>query len=305
LSPRLGRANCRKLSSCTLFNSSSVSSSSPALGPSPSHKWRLASQSFFLLLYNSYLFFPSFFNSLGTTFLKTIPCPGLNCYACPLAIFACPIGSLQYFVIIGQFPFYLLGFLALLGIFFGRAICGWGCPFGFLQDLLYRLPVVKRRILPAQVSLLPFVILLGVVLVIPYLTNEPWFSKLCPMGTLQAGIPLVLLDTGLRELVGTLYWVKIAILIFFITLAIFDSRPFCRSVCPLGAIYALFNRLSLIQMKSGAVCSACKECSKKGSPESHCPTKLELPRQLNSIGCIKCGECATCSRISLGVRQSH
>lgn len=114
MSPRLGRTCCRKLSS---------------------HKWRLASQSTFLLLYNSYLFFPFFFNSLGTNFLKAIPCPGLNCYACPLAIFACPIGSLQYFVIIGQFPFYLLGFLALLGILFGRAICGWACPFGFLQDL--------------------------------------------------------------------------------------------------------------------------------------------------------------------------
>ena len=64
--------------------------------------------------------------------LKGIPCPGMNCYACPAATFACPIGSLQHFAVIRQIPIYLLGVLSLIGILVGRLACGWTCPFGWL-----------------------------------------------------------------------------------------------------------------------------------------------------------------------------
>jgi ferredoxin-type protein NapH len=112
------------------------------------------------------------------------------------------------------------------------------------------------------------------------------------MGTLEAGIPLPLIDASLRSLIGPLYWVKIAILALFALVALFDSRPFCQSACPLGAIYALFNRVSLVQVNlTGDHYTACVECAPR------CPTALDLPRGLNSLGCIKCGECVSCPQI--------
>ena len=79
--------------------------------------------------------------------LKEICAPTLNCYACPGAVFACPVGTLQHFVIVGQaVPYYVAGYLAAIGAFVGRMTCGWLCPFGFLQDLLYKVRSVKIRI---------------------------------------------------------------------------------------------------------------------------------------------------------------
>ncbi len=80
------------------------------------------------LLQNSY-----FFKNL-----KFCPTPALNCYACPLAVTACPIGTLQNLILKGYLPLAILGFLITVGAAVGRAACGWACPFGFAQDLLGR-----------------------------------------------------------------------------------------------------------------------------------------------------------------------
>ncbi|MEG0831084.1 MAG: 4Fe-4S binding protein, partial [Acidaminococcaceae bacterium] len=67
---------------------------------------------------------------------KQLCLPGLNCYSCPGALGACPLGSLQ--AVLGQrnfsFSFYLVGFFLLVGSLCGRFICGWLCPFGWVQD---------------------------------------------------------------------------------------------------------------------------------------------------------------------------
>ena len=76
--------------------------------------------------------------------LKEYCTPTLNCYACPGAIFACPIGTIQHFAVVGgAIPAYVLGYLAAIGAVVGRMCCGWLCPFGFFQDLLYKVRSVK------------------------------------------------------------------------------------------------------------------------------------------------------------------
>ena len=69
---------------------------------------------------------------------KNICVPGLNCYSCPGAVGACPLGSLQNALGSSQHraPFYVIGILLLYGLLLGRAICGFLCPFGFIQELL-------------------------------------------------------------------------------------------------------------------------------------------------------------------------
>jgi polyferredoxin len=228
-------------------------------------------------------------NSFVLQGLKAIPCPGLNCYACPGAILACPIGSLQHFVIIRQVPLYTLGVLALIGVVVGRLPCGWLCPFGWFQELVYGL---RRRLglsrwrLSERCRWMPYASLVILVGIVPFLTLEPWFSKLCPMGTIEAGIPLILWDAGLRAQAGWLFLVKVAILLAFLAWMLRARRPFCRLVCPLGAIWSPFNRLSslhlIVDQPSCTECDACRRV---------CPVDISIHRDPASTRCIRCMEC--------------
>ena len=78
--------------------------------------------------------------------LKNACVPGLNCYSCPGAARACPIGSLQ--AVVGswnfKFAYYVIGFLIFVGAILGRLVCGFLCPFGLIQDLLNKIPFPKK-----------------------------------------------------------------------------------------------------------------------------------------------------------------
>jgi Pyruvate/2-oxoacid:ferredoxin oxidoreductase delta subunit len=373
--------------------------------------------------------------------------PILNCYGGPMAVFACPLGSMQQIIGIHQFPWMALGAFIVVGAFFGRAACGWLCPFGMWQDLLYKvkagpkagakrwaafggvavvagiaavllillvplpwwqvlvygwlpltllalvvtlrgkadipqklwvgglaaalglgalvwfrysppfgvvtavgamlvvaltgrwvgaaiaaaaaflfgwlggstpllglsgiglglaaagaalvlvvvLDVVLRARLPA--NWLKFSFLVVVAGVAAWFTAEPWFCKLCPQGTFGAGIPLVLWDpvNALRGLVGWLYWVKVAILLLAVVAAMGIKRPFCRLVCPIGAIYSLHNKASLLKLKfDRPVCKDCKKCARV------CPMNIDPTENQSDLECIRCFECAwTCPTSAL------
>jgi hypothetical protein len=385
-------------------------------------------------------------------FLKYIPQPVLNCYGGPMAVFACPIGSAQQMAGMKLLPWLPLGVFIIVGAFVGRAACGWICPFGMWQDLLYKIKVgakakgkrwasfavialitaligaalvmflklptlpvflyawlpfnllvlavairgkldLPRRMwpggflaavglaavvwfkfevgyavafgfiglvllsltgrwfaaafaaitgfllgwlgnpafhvgplsgLPLGVSLavagfglvvildvviklslpssyLKFGILLLVAGLASYFTAEPWFCKLCPQGTLGAGIPLVLWDPvhALRNLVGWLYWVKIALLLWFIVAAIAIKRPFCRVICPIGAVYSVFNKGSMLHMTFPGK-EACTEC---GICRKVCHMNIDPQQAQNQLECTRCGECVSnCPKSGLKFR---
>lgn len=229
---------------------------------------------------------------------KQICVPGLNCYSCPGAIGSCPIGSLQ--AVIGsrnyKFSFYIIGFLMIIGSLMGRFVCGWLCPFGLVQDLLYKIPFVKKiRKVPFDRYLrwLKYVILVVFVIVLPLsLTGysgygSPWFCKLiCPSGTLLGGIPLVSTNPGLQKIIGGLFIWKVSVLAFLLVLSILIYRPFCKYLCPLGAVYGIFNRFSLYRYEiDDAKCNKCGLCHKK------CDMNVKVYENPNSAECIRCGKC--------------
>jgi len=217
--------------------------------------------------------------------LKAFPAPGLNCYACPLSTFACPIGSLQHFVAIRQFPAYIIGYIALIGIFVGRKVCGFICPFGFLQDLLYKIKSPKWKI-PYALRYMKYFWLVVVALLIPFLTGEPWFCKLCPWGGIETGAPLAIFSRDIRALIGGLFYLKMGIVAIFLFLTITIKRPFCSMMCPLGAIYSLFNKISIFGLRvDNDKCTKCNLCIDK------CPMGLIPYEHINSIDCIRCMEC--------------
>lgn len=235
--------------------------------------------------------------------LKSICVPGLNCYSCPGAFGACPIGSLQAVIsdIKYKFSFYIVGFLTLMGVTMGRFICGWLCPFGLIQELLNKIPSPKFKVSKKfeKLKYLKYVILLVFVILLPmFWVNDvgmgsPTFCKyICPAGTLEGGVPLTLLDTSLRSAVGFLFAWKLTLLIITIILSIIIFRPFCRFICPLGAIYSIFNPISIYRLKIDKdKCTSCGACAKK------CKMDIEVYKKPNSLECIRCGECkSACSQ---------
>ena len=185
-------------------------------------------------------------------------------------------------------PFYALGTLSVVGAVGGRVTCGILCPFGALQDLLYKIRSWKISIFP-EVRFLRYAALAVLVFAIPFITGEHWFSKLCPAGTLEAGLPWVTMDEGVRGLIGSMFWVKMAVLLFFVTLSVMAKRPFCRTACPLGAILSLFNRAGLLQLSWN-----CDTCTRCGKCRKVCPVDIRPDQKPTSPECLRCLDCTLC-----------
>jgi polyferredoxin len=253
-------------------------------------------------LSNGYLMFP-FTRNIYQGRLKSLCLPGLNCYSCPAATGACPLGSLQTFLAnvrpgfdAGKFHpgFYVIGTLGLIGSLAGRMPCAWLCPFGFLQELIHKIPSRKLEI-PSFLSrfkyifLVVFVVLLPLFILDPYGYGTTWFCKhICPAGTLEAGLPMLILQPSLRDLVGVLFYSKLTILFILLAAMVFIRRPFCRMICPLGAIYSLFNRASIFRMiHDPGACVKCKKCY------LDCPMGVKFYEGANQPDCIRCLKCYT------------
>ena len=254
-------------------------------------------QSFWFLLTNS--FFEGF--KTGKIYggkWKQLCVPGMNCYSCPGAKGSCPIGALQ--AVIGspkfKFSYYIVGFLFFVGALIGRGVCGYLCPFGLVQDLLHKIPFVKKietfkgdkALRKAKyLILLVFVILLPLFLVDIIGQGAPYFCKLiCPVGMMEGGIPLVLMNKSMRGAIGFLYAWKGLILILTIFLSIVIYRPFCKYICPLGAIYSLFNSVSLFRYTlDHQKCIHCGRC------KAVCEMQCDPVKNCNDLECIRCGKC--------------
>ena len=227
---------------------------------------------------------------------KTVCVPGLNCYSCPAASGACPIGAFQAVVGSSKFSFsyYITGFLILLGVLLGRFICGFLCPFGWFQELLHKIPTKKFSTKRFHIlTYLKYVILVLFVIVLPMtVVNEvgmgdPFFCKyLCPAGILEGGIPLSLADTGIRASLGWLFTWKSCILLGVVVLSVFFYRPFCKWLCPLGAFYGLCNKISVYRLEvDQSKCTSCGACSRV------CQMDVDVFRTPNHAECIRCGDC--------------
>ena len=243
--------------------------------------------------------------------LKSICVPGLNCYSCPGAVGSCPIGSLQ--AVIGSskfhFAYYIIGLMALFGVLLGRLVCGFLCPFGWFQEFLHKIPSKKFSTKKLHIlTYLKYVILVLFVIVLPMtVVNEvkmgdPWFCKwLCPAGILEGAIPLSIVDSGIRSALGVLFTWKSCLLIGIVTLSVFFYRPFCKWFCPLGAFYALFNKISFYRYRIDKdKCINCGACAKV------CKMDVEVYKTPDHTECIRCGDCiktcphhAICKSINL------
>lgn len=221
--------------------------------------------------------------------------PGLNCYSCPGAVGACPLGALQNALAESntRAPYYILGILALFGLMFARTICGFLCPVGLGQELLYKIrsPKLRKSKFTRILSYFKYVILVLLVLILPlmYALRDvplPAFCKyICPAGTIGGAIGL-LMNPNNADMFGMLggqfVW-KFSLLVVFIVASVFIFRFFCRFFCPLGAIYGFFNKFALlgVQVDQNA-CTNCGRCVATCKMDVKCVGDHE---------CIQCGQC--------------
>ncbi|MGN0801285.1 MAG: 4Fe-4S binding protein [Candidatus Faecivicinus sp.] len=246
------------------------------------------------LLYNAHL--KGFADGkIYTGLSKNLCVPGLNCYSCPGAVGACPLGALQNALAASatRAPLYILGMLMLFGLTLGRTICGFLCPMGLIQELLYKIrtPKLGKNRATRALSWLKYAILAVFAVLIPtmYAAQRfpvPAFCKyICPAGTLEGAISLLAhpVNAGSFAMLGALFTRKVVLLVLILAACVFIFRAFCRFLCPLGAIYGLFSRIALLGVRVDA--EKCVDC---GRCVGSC--RMDV-RRVGDHECIHCGAC--------------
>lgn len=227
---------------------------------------------------------------------KAICVPGMNCYSCPGAIGSCPIGSLQAALsdCNASWPAYVVGIILLQAVILGRTMCGWLCPAGLLQELAYKIktPKLRKNKVTRVLSYFKYVLLLVMVIGIPLSyglfmnTGVPAFCKyICPVGTFEGSLFLLSnpANENLLSNLGALFTWKFFVMVGVIVASIFIYRFFCRFLCPLGALFGLFNKYSILGVEVvEEKCNGCGRCV------SEC--KMDV-KKVGDHECIMCGEC--------------
>ena len=192
----------------------------------------------------------------------------------------------------------MVGLLIFFGALLGRAVCGFLCPFGFLQELLHRIPFPRRlRRFRGELLLrkLKYLILALLVVLPLFFALTPFFCKyVCPSGTLS-GMMLSAADSRLRELWGWIFTWKTLVLVAVVVASIMICRPFCKYICPLGAFYAVFNRASAVRIDIDR-----EKCVNCGACANVCDMAVNPVLTPDHAECIRCGKCvSSCSHGAL------
>ena len=214
--------------------------------------------------------------------VKNICTPGLNCYSCPGAVGACPMGALQNALSDSgkTAPYYVVGIILLYGLLFGRWICGFLCPFGLIQDLLHKIktPKVGKNRVTRVLSYFKYAVLVFFAVIFPLIYAGYEFPLQGAVGLLSNPE-----NENMLGMLGPLFTWKFLLMVFFLVGSVFIYRFFCRFFCPLGALYGLFNRISLVGVKlEREACTDCGLCVGK--------CKMDI-RRVGDHECIQCGEC--------------
>lgn len=223
--------------------------------------------------------------------LKWLCNPVLSCHSCALAYFACPLGIYVHYSAYHTFPLLAAGTVLLLGVLFGRLLCGWVCPFGFLQDLAYKIPFPKYE-LPKWTSSIKYFVLLFTIFLFPWFLGEAtWlsFCRVCPASALQVTVPRLLGGGSFN--IGTT--IKLAFLGITVLMFLSTERAFCNVLCPMGALLAPLNKLSFWKVKpASGECLACQQCDKRCPTGTSPSTRIDLGiPPSRALDCVLCHEC--------------
>jgi polyferredoxin len=258
---------------------------------------RYISQFFFLIFVNLGFKINTFFNG------KTGFCyPFFYCHSCPAASAACPIKAVEESLHNGflegkinlKLLLYPLVTIGLIGTISGRFVCGWVCPIGLLQRVtgkvarrLNKYPIVKKlgqhKIEP-YLRYMKYFVFIGLVVLTAYFIGF-MFTNICPVGFLVGTIPISILNPG-GYYPSEFFYPALTVFILFLTLIFTIERGWCKYFCPVGAMLAPFNKISMLHVSvDKSKCVHCNVCS------DVCPMGIDVPDMNRSPECILCGKC--------------
>lgn len=183
--------------------------------------------------------------------------------------------------------FVLLILTLIIAIIFRRSFCGLICPFGTIQELFGLLgkKILKKRFeLSSKVDkplrYLKYIILL-ITLYYAWITAGLWMSSYDPWaayGHVGEGISSLFEEF----LIGSI------LLLATIIGSIFYDRFFCKYLCPMGAFYGIFSKLSI-----GKIVRAENNCVDCGLCNKSCPVNIKVSetKVIKSAECINCQSC--------------
>ncbi len=224
------------------------------------------------------------------------------------------------------FPWLAVSSFLITGILLGKSLCGWICPFGFVQDLISFIKRKKMELSPRTHKSMIYVkyAILSIVLFVSatfsaakimgisrsyesalgIFANAP-FTTLSPAETLFATLPRMVVDFRNATLekpildvlpgIGTLpplFWIQLFIMGSVLVFAAYVPRGWCKYFCPHGAIMAILNQFSFLGLRRDLVKCAKGEC--RLCVEA-CPMNvriLDLPwEKFSDPECIYCLRC--------------
>ncbi|MFP3984682.1 MAG: 4Fe-4S binding protein [Candidatus Bathyarchaeia archaeon] len=273
----------------------------------------------------SLIVFFSLFNAVLFGF-EALPLllPVLQSLGSPATTVGDAFAAMQYMFWDATFPWLPIASFFIVAVLLGRTLCGWVCPFGFVQEILGYIKRKHMEISPRthkDIINIKYLIL-GVILFISITVSvtsvmgidrnyknalgifaQAPFNALSPHDTLFATLPILTSRSlsgdapfndalsGIGSLTP-LFWTRLVILGLALAFAIYTPRSWCRYFCPVGAIMAILNRFSFLGLKRDVIhctkesCRACVEA---------CPMKvpiLDLPwEKFSHPECIYCLEC--------------
>ncbi len=251
--------------------------------------------------------------NLGVFGFKTGFCfPFFYCHSCPSASGACPLRAIEKGVYDNSFKWKLLFFplliIGFVGTLSGRAVCGWACPIGLLQRATgkFARKIKKTRlgkiVFPNKIDQYlrysKYFVFIGLVILTTYFIGF-MFTDICPVGVLTGTIPIIILNPG--QFVPSGYFLPaLIVLVLFILLILLVERGWCRYFCPVGAILAPFNKISLLYVNVDAEkCIHCNKCSEI------CPMGIDVPNMNRDPECIMCGKCVNiCPENAISFKMS-
>jgi polyferredoxin len=161
-----------------------------------------------------------------------------------------------------------LSVVFLLALVFGRFFCGYLCPVGAAQEIAYHVPVPKSDLRWKNAFILVRAVFFIVFLLLAFFLSASmlaWF--------------------GIRDFFYLVLTTGTAIFIVLLLLSMTVYRPFCRLICPYGALLSLAAWKSVFKLRRTDACTECQKC------EQACPTD-EAKRDDAKAECYLCGRCA-------------
>lgn len=208
----------------------------------------------------------------------------------------CPFGgvaSIYKFATVGTFvqkiheSSFILMFIAfILAILFGPVICGWVCPFGSFQEWVGKLgkKIFKKKynqLIPNNFDKYLRFIRYIILLLVIYKTAAT--AKLM----FQDVDPYYALFNFWSDEVSVTALIVLGVTIL---LSLFVERPWCKYVCPYGAVLGIFNLFRVFKIRrNSSTCINCKACDKA------CPMNISISTSVAVLDhqCISCMKCTS------------